>query len=82
MKSKHTPGPWKFCNDTLCQATGNYLHLGTFVDSPGLGHATKANRSLIESAPDLLAALELLYADPHSTKGAKAAAEAIDKAST
>jgi len=58
MKNKHTPSPWKFCNDTLCQATGNYLHLGTFVDSPGLGHATKANRSLIESAPDLLEALE------------------------
>ena len=55
--NKHTSGPWAFCNDTLCQATGNYLHLGKWIDSPGLGKSTAANRRLIESAPDLLSAL-------------------------
>ncbi len=55
--TKHTPGPWAFCNETLCQATGNYLHLGKWIGSPGLGKATAANRKLIAAAPDLLDAL-------------------------
>jgi hypothetical protein len=40
----------------------------------------RTNADLLNAAPDLLAALKMLYADPHSTKGAKAAAAAIAKA--
>lgn len=54
----HTPGPWAFCNDTLCQANGNYLHLGKWVESPGLGRAAEANKRLIAAAPELLAVLK------------------------
>lgn len=62
MKAQHTPGPWAFCNHTLCQATGNYLHLGKFVESPGLGGQAGANRRLIAAAPELLAALQWVMA--------------------
>ena len=57
---KHTPGPWAFCNDTLCAAHGNYMHLGKWVESPGLGKAAEPNKRLIESAPELLAALQAI----------------------
>lgn len=58
--SKHTPGPWAFCNDTLCQANGKYLHLGVWQESNGIGKAAEANKRLIAAAPDLLAALEMV----------------------
>lgn len=54
---QHTPGPWAFCNDTLCQANGKYLHLGKWTESCGLGKAAEANKRLIEAAPALLDAL-------------------------
>lgn len=55
---KFTPGPWAFCNDTLCQATGSFLHLGTFIESPGLGYTAEANKNLIAAAPEMAAALK------------------------
>ena len=58
MEAKHTPGPWSFCNNTLCQANGNYLHLGTWSESSGLGKMAQANARLIAAAPDLLDALQ------------------------
>ena len=57
IAAKHTPGPWAFCNHTLCQANGKFLHLGEWRESSGLGSAAAANMRLIETAPDLLAAL-------------------------
>jgi hypothetical protein len=60
MTTTHTPGPWAFCNHTLCQANGKFLHLGEWRESPGLGSAAAANMRLIAAAPDLLAALQRL----------------------
>lgn len=59
----HTPGPWAFFNETLCQAHGKYVHLGEWRESPGLGHAANANARLIEAAPELLAALQAVVRD-------------------
>lgn len=55
---KHTPGPWAFCNDTLCQANGKYLHIGKWTESCGLGKAAESNKRLIEAAPDMIEALQ------------------------
>jgi len=75
--AKHTPGPWAFCNETLCQAHGNYKHLGKYTEAPGLKGEAEANKSLIAATPDLLAALErILYAHDNLGNGA-AMGEAI-----
>lgn len=77
MNKQHTPGPWAWRNDTLCQATGNFLHLGKWIESPGLKGAGKGNKELIAAAPELLDALEkcvkLLREDGATTKLALAA---------
>jgi hypothetical protein len=45
-------------NNTLVQDSRNCMHLGDFIEAPGLGYAAEANMQLIESAPLLLMALE------------------------
>lgn len=63
METKHTPGPWKFHGSTLVQDKGNRLHLGSFHEAPGLGSAADANARLITAAPEMLKALQLIYAN-------------------
>lgn len=54
----HTPGPWTLTDGTLLQDSGRKLHIGTFNEAPGLGHAAAANARLICAAPAMLQALQ------------------------
>jgi hypothetical protein len=85
----HTPGPWawlgKYGESTLRAATGDVLD---YAGYEGMWFAAydkdtdAANARLIAAAPDLLEALRLVVANPHSTVNAKIAQDAIAKATT
>jgi len=66
MNTKHTPGPWSVCNDG--HETQSTFLIGT-NENPDVARIydiTKeapANAKLIAAAPELLAALQMAYAD-------------------
>lgn len=61
MTTKHTPGPWQFCESELrpgrysIYANGPVAYCGDTTNEPGDG---EANARLIAAAPELLAALD------------------------
>jgi hypothetical protein len=59
--TKHTPGPW-YARD--CELIGQSTIIATLHWHSGRDRENKADASLIETAPDLLAALEALLACP------------------
>ncbi len=60
----HTSGPWVTNQSGLVTAGKNRLHIAQTA-TIGMGHAADANARLIAAAPDLLAALRELLADPY-----------------
>lgn len=56
--NQHTPGPWVLTkNPSRLEVRTDRMHSYAF------SHRDEANASLIAAAPDLLAALELIYSN-------------------
>jgi hypothetical protein len=64
MTKAHTPGPWRF-DGPILKAGPNGKHLFELTECSGLGLEATANVSLIAAAPDLLAALDMIYRNAH-----------------
>lgn len=61
--SKHTCGPWKREGNYIASGCGNYhIALMTIIDED-MKSGWDANQRLIASAPNLLHALETIYAN-------------------
>lgn len=63
MKNQHTPGPWHLVShrpNLVKVETARVVICDAFG---GLNDETMANARLIASAPDMLAALELIYSN-------------------
>lgn len=87
MTSKHTPGPW--IAKPLYSVNGSAdalfwedrskpgLHTRRLDDKGAFSHA---DASLIASAPDLLAALDNLQANPNDPRAHRVAMDAMRKA--
>jgi hypothetical protein len=76
MKATHTPGPWSVFEpkspfvcyeggDSPATIVSDGVHIATMpgVRTRGLSETARVNARLIASAPDLLAALELIYSN-------------------
>ena len=59
--TQHTPGPWKFESGTIRSVPANYWLASMNSFEGAVNH--EANARLIAAAPELLAALELIYAN-------------------
>jgi hypothetical protein len=85
---KHTPGPWTVgeqnpADNTIAIKAGKLSPLAYCAPRPHWDDTQKANARLIAAAPDLLQALEGLYAECsmfHKQWGDRSNQKAADKA--
>jgi len=66
MNAQHTPGPWKLSDagDSITAPSGARIaELLIVHDAPDRIRQFDANARLISAAPDLLAALQLVYSN-------------------
>jgi hypothetical protein len=83
QQNGHTPGPWHWRNDRLIryEKSGPFIDLGIGASAGSDGQVSWSDRSLIASAPDLLAASEILVAQiDNEVDGAVDAMLAFDNA--